>query len=285
MTYEAMAATQWDEVMNFEPIVADDFQFEEDTTIDDFHWVGGYWNGDLNAEFNWSIVFYEDRGDNAPGAVIAGPFVFTQAQCNPQLLEDTGSSIYYKYTVNFTEYIQFNAGVKYWVSAQGIGLFPPQSGFAYHQTPIKLSQCMFKSEFFGFPDWNESETVFGVAVDLCFQITREEDNEDPTVEIISPVKAFYINGQKLFDRIFGLPFIIGDFTIEATATDNKGIEKVEFYAGLSGDELLGNVTEAPYNFTWTKGKISLIHLHNLKVIAYDYSGNTASDSMYVKKFL
>ncbi len=99
------------------------------------------------------------------------------------------------------------------------------------------------------------------------------------------MKAFYINDVKKFNRLFGLPIIIGDITVEVDASDNKGIEKVEFYAGLFGSTYLGNKTTAPYNFTWTKDRIRLIHVHKLKVVAYDYGGNTASDSMLVKKYL
>lgn len=287
MSYESLISSQLDEVLIFDIIVANDFQFEEDTVIDDLHWIGGYWGSDYQSgNFNWSIAFYEDRGDGAaPGAVIAGPFVFTQANCNPIVVEDTGSTLYYKFSVDFSEYIHFTGGTKYWLSIQGIGLFPPQSGFAVHANPIKLHQAVFKSEFFGFPDWNNTENVLGYAADLCFQLTKQEDNTPPTIEIEKPVKAFYINDKKIFNRIFGLPIIIGDITVQVNATDDKGIEKVEFYGGLTGKTLLGEETTPPYNFTWTKDRIRLIHIHKLKVIVYDYGGNTASDSMLVKKYL
>lgn len=287
MDYEALIATQWDEIMVLDPIVADDFQFEEDTVIDDLHWMGGYWNTDYQSgDFNWSITFYEDRGDEAaPGAILAGPFVLAQEDCNPILVVDTGSVIYYEFSVDFSEYIHFTGGIKYWLSIQGIGLFPPQSGFAYHYDSIKLHQAVFKSDFFGFPDWSNTENVVGSPVDLCFQLTKHEDNTPPTIKIEKPVKAFYIRDKKIFNRLFGLPIIIGSITVEVNATDNEGIQKVEFYGGLTGKTYLGEETTPPYSFTWVKDRIRLVHVQKLKVVVYDYSGNTASESMLVRKIL
>ena len=287
MSYEGLFASQWDEVLVFDAIIADDFLFEEETLVDDLHWIGGYWNTNyLEGNFNWTITFYNDRGDGeAPGETIAGPFLFLADDLDKVLVEDTDGNIYYLYSVVFEEYLHFEAGVKYWISAQGIGIFPPQSGFAYHQDPIKLKPCVFKSEYFSQPDWNSSEDFFEYAVDTCFQLTREEDNTDPTVEITKPEKAFYIGNRKIFNRIFGISLIIGKIKVEAIATDDKGIAKVEFYAGLAGDELIGEDTTAPYNITWTRDRLRLIHLHKLTVIAYDYLGNTGSDSIIVRKFL
>jgi len=63
------------------------------------------------------------------------------------------------------------------------------------------------------------------------------------------------------------------------------IEKVEFYIGLLGTKLLGNDTEPPYTFNWTRDRIRLIHIHLLTIKAYDKAGNVAVKRMIVRKLL
>ena len=61
-------------------------------------------------------------------------------------------------------------------------------------------------------------------------------------------------------------------TITATATDNVGVTKVEFYVG---GKLLAADPSSPYAVTWkvpAKSNVS----YTIKVIAYDSAGNTAS---------
>ncbi|MBN2065965.1 MAG: PKD domain-containing protein [Candidatus Thermoplasmatota archaeon] len=118
------------------------------------------------------------------------------------------------------------------------------------------------------------------------QIIKTQDTTDPAVEIVTPQRALYINGEKKFGRFLGMAIIIGDITIEVNASDEgSGIAKVEFYGGLLGTKLLGNDTEAPYAFEWTRDRIRFFHIQILKVVAYDTEGNTAMDRMIVRKLL
>ena len=112
------------------------------------------------------------------------------------------------------------------------------------------------------------------------------DNTSPTVEIIKPVKGLYIKNEMIRPFFIRIPLIIGTLIIKVNATDEEsGIEKVEFYAGLFGNKLLGNDTTVPYSFTWKRDRFRLIHIHNLKVVAYDNAGNKAAGRMTVRKFL
>lgn len=118
------------------------------------------------------------------------------------------------------------------------------------------------------------------------QTIKTQDETNPTVEIITPEKALYINGEKKFGRLLGMTIIIGDITIEVNASDEgSGIAKVEFYGGLLGTKLLGNDTEAPYTFEWTRDRIRFFHIQTLKVVVTDNEGNTAMDRMIVRKLL
>ena len=109
------------------------------------------------------------------------------------------------------------------------------------------------------------------------------ENIPPTVSITKPEKAFYIFNQKIFPRIIRLALIIGKITITANATDDdSGIEKVEFYIN---NKLKANDTTEPYTYDWTRDRLRLFHFFTIKVIAYDNDGETAQDTMLVRKLL
>ena len=173
LEYTAMAASQSDTVYNLDPIFADDFVLTApNTTVTDVHWIGGYWNGDA-LPFDWEITFYADAGPAAsgPGAIIYQE-LFANANTNETLIEDTaGGSHFYSYDVTLTAPVDLVSGVPYWMSAQGVGDYAPQSGFAVHTDPITGSEGYFKSTYFGYPDWVPGFEVFAVQYDGCFQLT------------------------------------------------------------------------------------------------------------------
>jgi len=112
------------------------------------------------------------------------------------------------------------------------------------------------------------------------------DTTPPKVNILKPVKGVYFRGNKILPRLIRLTLIVGSITIEVNATDNEtGIDRVEFYGGLRGTKKLGNDTTEPYSFSWKRGRIKLIHIQKLKVVAYDKAGNKAIDKIIVRKIL
>lgn len=173
MHYTGLGAAQWDEPGNFDAHPADDFFFEEPTEVCDVHWIGGYWGGDP-AEFDWAISFYYDDGTgNSPVGTpytpsYLGPFIYTWAQCNPVEIEPG----YYEMGVDLPENYMFEPG-KWWISIWGIGAFPPQSGWGYHDT-ILLHEAVFGSVYFGFPFWTDTFEVWG-STDMAFQLTSKEE--------------------------------------------------------------------------------------------------------------
>jgi hypothetical protein len=191
MDYDGVAAAQFDEEYPFEAECADDFNFEEDTLVGDVHWIGAYWQTNYNqVHWPWEIIFYKDDGSgNKPGALYAGPYNFDSTQYTETLVEDTGSTIYYEISVDLPENVVCNAGQKYWISIQGIGVFPPQSGWGYHLDPIYLHEAVFRSEFFGHPDWTDWSIVDPPNPrDLCFQLTEGEGCE-PSIDVEKYVKG------------------------------------------------------------------------------------------------
>ena len=108
------------------------------------------------------------------------------------------------------------------------------------------------------------------------------ENDPPTVEITKPDKALYILNKKIIPRFLRQPLIIGNIDITIDTYDYTGIDRVEFYI----DNKLKSVdNSSPYTYTWTRDRLRFIHLHVLKVIAYDYCGNMASDKIIVRRFL
>lgn len=113
--------------------------------------------------------------------------------------------------------------------------------------------------------------------------TKEKESNAPKVEIIKPNGALYLNNKKIISRLFLLPLIIGDITIEVNAIEGDAeIEKVEFYIN---DKLKETDTNEPYSYDWIQDRPRLIHLFWIKVIAYSTDGELAAKQMLVRKFL
>lgn len=204
MDWEGLGAAQWDESIAFDAFCADDFHFDEDTVVWDVHWIGGYWNGDP-AEFTWCISFYKDDGsggspDGHPyNPTYGGPFCFEWSDIEK---EDLGDG-YYFLSVILPDGITFIGCEKYWISIWGVGAFPPQSGWGYHSDPIKLHQGKFGSDYFGEVFWNNTEDVFGLPYDFCFQLTTEGE----------PVPDLDCDGGLSWIEVKPGDTVTGDFTL------------------------------------------------------------------------
>lgn len=109
---------------------------------------------------------------------------------------------------------------------------------------------------------------------------EEKDTKKPKVKIVRRWTQKYKDTK---EAIF-LPFstvIFGDMFIMAEATDEWGIDQVEFYIN---NRLMHTSQFPPYSYTWIKRPF-LRHLNIIKVVARDYAGNKAVDFAIVWKFL
>jgi hypothetical protein len=109
---------------------------------------------------------------------------------------------------------------------------------------------------------------------------RIDAGAPPSVAITAPEPGLYLFGNKLLS--LSKVFIIGAFTAEATASDaESGVYRVQFL--LDGD-VIADDTEAPFS-----AYVAVRHMGagTLKVIAEDFSGNTAEDTLDITyyKFL
>ena len=117
-------------------------------------------------------------------------------------------------------------------------------------------------------------TAIDTTGDLGVNIgTITADNTEPYLEITRPGPGLYImDSMRLLP--FSYPFIIGQMTIMADATDTgSGVEYVEFYLE---NRLESNDTEIPYEWLWDEAATGFF---KLEVIAYDNVGHTTTEEM------
>ena len=101
------------------------------------------------------------------------------------------------------------------------------------------------------------------------------------VELNQPLNALYVKNQRIMPC--AAPRIIGSINVSVYIPggweEPGDAEKVEFY--IDGN-LQATLTEQPFNWTWSKRTFGK---HIIKVIVYDFNGDTATKEIEVTKFL
>jgi len=106
-----------------------------------------------------------------------------------------------------------------------------------------------------------TDTISQMATD-SITVTVDNVDEPPTVSITEPAEG---------------AFVSGTITIEASASDDRGIEKVEFYVD---DGLLATDTTAPYECSWDT-TTAADGSYGIKAVATDTAGQTGSNMVTV----
>jgi len=105
------------------------------------------------------------------------------------------------------------------------------------------------------------DTSGNTASSSAVRVTKSTSVTDTTPPSVS--LAYPANGQT----------VSGTVNLAATASDNVGVTRVEFYLGST---LLGTDTSSPYNFAWNTAGLS--GSKTLSAKAFDAAGNSASSS-------
>jgi hypothetical protein len=122
--------------------------------------------------------------------------------------------------------------------------------------------------------WGDFSTLEKITVSLS---GGENDTTPPVVQITTPKENYlYLKNRAL--RPFFSTVILRYITIEVNATDDSGIDRVEFYID---DKNVGIDTAAPYNWTW---QTPAFFRHTIKIQSYDSFGNSAEKVLEVWKF-
>jgi|GEM_PF-2323668 len=115
------------------------------------------------------------------------------------------------------------------------------------------------------------------ATDVTTAIIVESDTTPPVLEITKPLKnSIYIKNHRVFPFIG--TWIFGEIDIEVNASDEHGIDKVEFY--ING-VLKATDSTPPYTWKWSERTFGR---YTIKIIAYDNFGNSAVKEIKVWKF-
>jgi len=117
------------------------------------------------------------------------------------------------------------------------------------------------------------DSIGNGANDTTYATISPYDITPPSVIIVKPRNALYINNREIFP--LPITIILGDVDIVVNAFDNIGIEKIEFYID---DSLAHIATNSPYQWHWDTSK----GFHVIKVVAYDVAMNTAIDEKDVR---
>jgi hypothetical protein len=174
-------SSQRDDCYPFISQVADDFWFEEETVVTDFHWYGGFWGGTAFDPVDFEIYIYADDGTgNAPtGGGMPDPS--STALWTGFFPGVTGLPLdpngFYSYEVVFDPPFTAMAGEKYWIAAVSYFCFPPQWGWA-NTDIITGSPSVQGFPFLGTAFW----TPIDPAVDMAFYLTGEGEPPEPDLD-------------------------------------------------------------------------------------------------------
>lgn len=175
----------------FESRIADDFRFDAETVVDDVHWIGGHWSPYGAVDVDWIIEFYEDDGsDNYPtDTPIAGPYTIPYAD-----ITSVPAGSYFVMSCDIPS-TTFAGGQKYWIAIHADGSeSAPYAGWAFHPWYYVYWEGMlvWKSPYFGMPDWTTIADYGYPPTDMCFQLTNKPEHDVYADAIIAPtdISAF-----------------------------------------------------------------------------------------------
>ena len=116
-----------------------------------------------------------------------------------------------------------------------------------------------------------------IKTDETTVVVGPPDTTPPTITVEKPWKGLYISNNRIIP--FFITIVIGSIDIEINVTDESGIEYVALY--IDGNEV-SNFTAPPYTWTWSEKTFGK---HEIKIVATDIFGNTATTEFAVWKLL
>ncbi len=108
---------------------------------------------------------------------------------------------------------------------------------------------------------NSTSTTTPVTVTVNVSVP---DTSPPTVTILTPTNS---------------AFLTGTVSLTSNATDNAGVQKVEYY--YDNTNLIGSSTTSPYSVSWPVTALASGSTHSLTAKVYDTSNNTNTTTIAV----
>jgi hypothetical protein len=161
-----IASSEIIQEIGLESEIANDFVLNADASAVAATWWGAYFNGngcgDIGYGTTWNLRLYSDGGcvpTDLLSEAVAVPAHETLIYCQ------NGTFPVFEY-YGQTDCIAAYGGVLYWFSAQAANhTYPPQVGRLASAEVVNCAS-VFRSAYFGFPEWAGAIDVFGVEVDF-----------------------------------------------------------------------------------------------------------------------
>jgi hypothetical protein len=204
--------------------------------LTDFHW---YTVDDANFGFNGTddvLITLPDGSGGAPGTVVVDQRDIKNTR------EDTGVDLFsrnvYLYTIDGTS-IELDAG-NYYVGMRAVADTFSVRSFIL-TSPLTGSDSWFRSEYYGYPDWNQTSNIYGEAknhafcltgfVDVCQDAIYDNGAYDRVNSYTSQrsLDPDWIESRTVDDVQFNRPVVITDFhwyTQDRSAFDWNGTDDV-----------------------------------------------------------
>ena len=255
------------------------------------------WNiGEVDDSEYISVILYDDGGNPLKDMFTQNSYSFTCLAITPQSFNIICKNLNYPPDVPDIDGPEYGRpGVKYTFYVE---IFDPDEDSIYCMWdwddgsysawlgPFGSGKVISASHSWSKGFYNirvKAKDILGAESNWSDPLIIVMEDEPPMVEIAKPEKALYIRNRKILPRFFRKTLILGGIDVTVDAVDDfSGIDMVEFYID---NELKSVDNSSPYTYTWTRDRLRFIHLHVLKVIAYDYCGNMASDKIIVRRFL
>lgn len=162
---------------------ADDFMLDATYDVDTVFWQGGYYNcqyaaGGQDYNFPWNITFFTHNATGDKPGDVYKEYSFDESEITREFwyTTDITSRWYANYTVTLSPPVKFLPDTKYWLTIYAYNVTFPQAGWSRHNETvggIQLHQGMFKSAYFGFPDWVNTADLIGEPNDFNFLLEGE----------------------------------------------------------------------------------------------------------------
>jgi len=166
-----LGSSQWYSVLALDSKIADNFDVPYQANVNSVVWWGGYWNygPDTNEVIDFWIEIYPDSaGNNQP---MQDPIYSERVSFEDVFLGAYANFNHYRYSANIPPFLA-NPGETYWIVFMATLFFQPQYGMQIDTFPAQGDDQIgyFKSNYFGYPEWIPTSSLWGGQYELAFQI-------------------------------------------------------------------------------------------------------------------
>lgn len=160
-----IASSEMIAAFGFDTEIANDFYLTEGNTLIVARWWGGYFNllgcDNIGYATHWNLRFYDDAGC-MPGTLIRE---YVNSSVSETYIHcQTGGYPVFRYETSVS--LDLPGNTLFWFSAQAADhVYPPQCGRLASGGVVNCD-AVFRSTYFGYPDWIPCIDVFGVSFDV-----------------------------------------------------------------------------------------------------------------------